>query len=1048
MNTMKTAHIISHTHWDREWYLSSKYTNEWLVPFFEALFGMLEKEPAYRFVLDGQTLIIEDYLEQLELQGKDVERSRSRLKKYVNQKRLLIGPYYLQLDWQLVSEEALIRNLLIGEAVARQFGEPMRAGWLLDNFGQISQTVQIHRGFNLPGVFVWRGVALEPEQIRSEFYWEGPDGGKLLAIYFLSSYRNAMRLAERSGMMEGRIRNEVAKLRPLASTANVLLMNGYDQEMEPDDVLPLIQGGMGNSGDFKVIQSIPEEYLAAVQKEQPQLPTLRGALYSGRYISVFPGVLSSRMYLKIQNDRCQKRLEKYAEPLEAILWSLGGEYRRDCLTKAWKLLLQNHPHDSICGVSVDDVHADMEERLECSERIAAELFHDDLRKLAANVDTGGYEAALANLIVVNTSFRQRGGVIAIPDEFPAEISIRDSAGNALPFQRDGGRSLRIGVPEIPALGYESLYVLPGAAEHGAGGAPPFPVTVDVAARVIENRYLRVAVRDDGSLEVTDKLTGTIYHDLLVFEDGADAGDEYNYSYPERDQLITSKERPAAIEWCAMGPLEAGIRIRTVLEVPEGLSPDRKSRSAERRRLPLVTWLTVSADSAVVKFRTTVCNTVKDHRLRVLFPTRLSSEFAEAETQFDVVRRPIIPPPFDDSKLSPEVQRIIIGAREPEPTTIFPQRTFVDIHDRQKGAGAAVLNQGLPEYQILPEQNTIALTLLRGVGWIARPDLLTRTGDAGPMIAVPDAQCLRTMEFNYAFYPHPGDWRTGKVLEAADQFNHELCIVRTDRHPGTWPARLGWLNVESPDGAVKATALKRSEDGTALIVRLHNPAEQPLEATLTSFLKIKKAAYAGLNEKEEAAIAVLEGRTLRLKIDPKQIVTLKLEMAPAPLAVLKREAPIQVLPAEIGEKTAFDESPVPAVTEAEVAREEARAAELERAFAALQARPAAQTGNPGGDGAAARLDCGEWQLEVETYRRASLEARLSAIFLKGKYLALHHCGDRSDRQHSEQMEPLIREIGLKLNKARVSKRLLEYIVDYYRHQLPDGRSTSQTLGMDG
>ncbi|MGE5607025.1 MAG: alpha-mannosidase, partial [Bacteroidota bacterium] len=168
----KYAHIISHTHWDREWYLNSKYTKEWLVPFFEALFTMMEKEPGYRFVLDGQTLMIEDYLDQLQLEGKEVDKAKALIKKYAAQKRLIIGPYYLQPDWQLISEEAIIRNLLIGMEMAREYGEPMPVGWLLDNFGQISQAPQIHRGFGLKGLFVWQGAEMEPHRIKSEFLWK------------------------------------------------------------------------------------------------------------------------------------------------------------------------------------------------------------------------------------------------------------------------------------------------------------------------------------------------------------------------------------------------------------------------------------------------------------------------------------------------------------------------------------------------------------------------------------------------------------------------------------------------------------------------------------------------------------------------------------------------------------------------------------------------------------------------------------------------------------------------------------------------------------
>ncbi len=138
----------------------------------------------------------------------------------------------------------------------------------------------------------------------------------------------------------------------------------------------------------------------------------------------------------------------------------------------------------------------------------------------------------------------------------------------------------------------------------------------------------------------------------------------------------------------------------------------------------------------------------------------------------------------------------------------------------------MLNQGLPEYEILPDQNTIALTLFRGVGWIARPDLLTRIGDAGPLIAVPGAQCLRKMAFDYAILAHAGDWQTGRVMQRADQFNSRLLVVETGAHAGPLASRGGFLRLEDPSGQLKVTAVKRSEDGQALVVRLHNPTSGP------------------------------------------------------------------------------------------------------------------------------------------------------------------------------------------------------------------------------
>ena len=83
--------------------------------------------------------------------------------------------------------------MLIGNKKAAEYGNVMRVGWLLDNFGQISQASQIHKECNMRGLYVWRGVEMNPKDVQSEFIWESPDGTTLPSVYLLNSYRNVMR---------------------------------------------------------------------------------------------------------------------------------------------------------------------------------------------------------------------------------------------------------------------------------------------------------------------------------------------------------------------------------------------------------------------------------------------------------------------------------------------------------------------------------------------------------------------------------------------------------------------------------------------------------------------------------------------------------------------------------------------------------------------------------------------------------------------------------------------------------------------------------------
>ena len=1027
------AHLISHTHWDREWYLNSKYTNEWLVPFFDALLRMLEKEPHYRFVLDGQTSMIEDCCEQLERQGQDVASFKQRLQKYASEGRLLVGPYYLQPDWQLVSDEALVRTLLIGEQTAREFGPVMRVGWLLDNFGQISQAPQIHREFGIEGLYLWRGVEMAPTEIQSEFLWKSPDGTTSTAVYLVGSYRNGMRLAEYRESMQDRIKVQVAKLAPFATSPNILIMNGYDQEMVPDDIMPLIERGAMDWDGVQIVQSTPEEYIEAIERHHPNLQVFEGALYSGRYISVFPGILSSRMYLKIENDLCQRQLERYAEPLATVAWGLGFPYPTNELTRCWKLLLKNHPHDSICGVSIDDVHTDMEMLFKEAHTLAQDITHSALSSWLTKIHTTRYDDAASRWVIVNTSPRERSGVIALETELSA---VKDSEGNILPVQKsERGRTL-VFLPKIPGLGYRTIY-----ATDSASASPRIdsPVTCDPAEGTLENENIHVKVHTDGSLTLTDKINRATYPHLAIFQDEADAGDEYNYSPPPHDQVITTENRQAQIEWLETGPLRAKLKISIALPLPEELTPDRNCRSARLRLLPIVTWLTLDMHSPMIKFHTQVRNTVKDHRLRVLFPTGIRTDHSHAETQFDVTRHKIEPAAYDDSTIPAEVKQILLGAREPEPTTIFPQRTFVDLNDGKRGI--AILNHGLPEYEVLKDNNTVALTLFRSIGWIARSDLRSRIGDAGPLIAVPDAQCLRTMEFDYAILPHAGDWQAGRVSELADEFNSDLLAVQAERYAGSLADSGGFLSLEDNGQLLKLTAIKRSEDGQAVIVRFHNPTDVTVEGRIKTLFRIHRASYVTLGENEKEAIKIEDDHIVLVLAAAKKIVTIRLEierkpemewrLQPVTLNLHQRnrlKPPLQNGRLFEGDGDEVDSStyePMAAITLADVESEEKRAAELERN---LIEKERALSENP----TVTALQLSQVRLDVETAKRAYWEARLSATLLRKKYLE-SSAEKPISQSELASFEGTLREIGLTLNQSRVGKRAWEYIVDCYQRQ---------------
>ncbi len=747
------AHLISHNHWDREWIFTAKYTNRWLVPFFDNLLKTLAAQPDYRFVLDGQTLIVEDYLAQLP--GDESSRREQEIRKLVREGRLLVGPAYLQPDWTLVSGEALVRNLMIGHRIAERLGGVMKAGWMLDNFGQIAQAPQIYRGFGIDGVFVWRGVGMTDDQMRSEFNWESPDGSSVLAIYLINSYRNAMVLSLTREIAVERILAEVKALRPFATTPNVLLMNGYEQVPWPDDVLPIIdEFNRSIKDDIICTQSTPTEYIETIRGFNPQLPTLLGYLYSGRYMPVLKGVFSSRNHLKLLNNECQRELERWAEPFATVAWLLGAQYPKARLEKAWKTLLLNQAHDDMCGCCVDPIARDMESRFGDVFRIASEIADESLLTIAGMINASRFDRLLS-IVIFNPSPRERTDVIAFSIQLPEgteAFSLKDSGGKTAPIQmrtRDGDRvDLYLSAESVPELGYKTYYVV---RDEAAPDRHPV-VTASAEERTLENEFLKVWINNDGSLKVTHKPSGRTYDNLGYFEDGGDAGDTYDYSHPEQDTVITSKGLQAVITLVEPGPLMARFRVEIALDLPDQLAGERKSRGSNIRTLPIISYVELTPEAERVEIKTVMKNVAKDHRLRVLFPTGLNSDHCFAEEPFDVARLPIAEEEFPE-QLPERFRELMLAGRYTQPINQHPFQNFVDYSDGE--SGVAIISRRVTEFEVLPDNGTIALTLLRSVGWLARSDLLTRVGDVGTAHFHPRSPVPRRTRVSLCHLPSHG-----------------------------------------------------------------------------------------------------------------------------------------------------------------------------------------------------------------------------------------------------------------------------------------------------
>lgn len=1026
-NRKKTVHIISHTHWDREWYLNSKFVNRWIPIFFDALFEMMEKEPEYRFVLDGQTSILDDCYGELERNGQDVDAFQETLKMYVEEGRIILGPYYLQPDWQLISGEALVRNMLYGKQMSEEMGGGTTTGWLLDNFGQISQAPQIHKQFGMNGIVVWRGVEFEPEQLNSEFEWQSPDGTVLPCVYLLSSYRNAMRLADCPDIIYSRIRNEAEKIAPFATTGNVLLMNGYDQEMNPDDILPYLKDGQADFGDFMVKQSSPDDYMKAVIAELKCPRRFSGPLYSGRYISVFPGILSCRMYLKVKNDQVQRKLEQQAEPLRVMALVMGGKKKQTSLDPVWKRLLKNHPHDSICGVSVDDVHTDMEDRLDAVDKELDCCVADSVQEIAARIDTTAFKDAKAVFHIINTCPMGRICNVCLPwsvEQDHEDYEVRDQNGAVYETQKTAAGLLTLS--ELPAFGYQTLGMFKTLKQErrldaslGKTGLP-----------VLENAWIRVDFNSNGSFTLTDKRNMKTYKNMGYLEDCADSGDEYNFSDLENDVPRTTLQEQPEITVVEEGALCTVVKVSYIWKLPAELSFSRKERSRAETPVPITTFVTLFKSSPAVHCKTVLRNRCKDHRIRVMFPTGVKTAESLAQTQFDVTAHPVTPNVFDNSKIPEDVKRIIIGARESRPITQFPQREFVAVSDGT--AGVAVFNQGLPEYEVLENDTTIAVTLFRSVGWLARTDLNTRIGDAGPEIFTPDAQCLRDMEFSYDVYPMSAGMDEERLMEQCAAIHQLPLVVKSTVHEGSFQAECGFFHVTSK-ADIRITAVKEAQDGNGVILRLFHAGEREEQVQISADIPVLEVYETNLAE-ENLKKLIPDAGKITFPATPKRIKTVRLifDINVRDSQEIPGEGIRICTPYEL--KDTFEEYQMPdVVTIEEIESEANRASEMERAYKLQAERYESRKKDlvSVSAGIQEQKELADLRMKTEALHRAALESRLSWLYTWKKHREL--IMGRKSREFAavtQETDADIQKLADQLNLARIEKRVSEYAWDFY------------------
>ena len=848
MSEKKTLHIIPHSHWDREWYLPFETHRTRLVKLFDTLIELMEKNPDYTYYhMDGQFVVIEDYLE-IRPQMKD------RLLALVKADRIQVGPWYILQDEYLTSGEANVRNMLYGIKLCKNFGaDPVMSGYFPDAFGNISQAPQILRGFDIDNAIFGRGlndmgadnVVVKQNGItKSEMLWQSPDGSEVIGIMFANWYCNAMELPTDKEALAAKLENVINGAERFATTPELLGKNGCDHQPVQVNLTEAITLANEVQDKVYVKQSNFKEYVDLIRPYRDQLAAyqgeIAGQLTTGRCLLI--NTASCRMDIKQENQRVQNLLERIAEPLNAYTFMYGDNYDSDYYLYAWRILMQNHPHDSICSCSHDDIYDEMMTRFQKSGNTAQALRDASLDYLAANTDTTA--GADRNILVFSAEAGVGMTEIETKVDFPLGttdmIHIEDMKGNIIPADIKAlGRTFTYTLPDdrfrqptfvdrfevkmqLPAdgfIGTRMFKAVPGAIDR--------KTTVTYENGFLANERLRVEFNENGSFSVTDLATGSILGLCNIFEDVKDGGNTYNFE-PVAGDIALLTDNAKAEYTVSVGAY--GITV---------------TASIKTERCDITAAVTLNEGSDRVDVKTTVDNHAEDHRIRALFYNDVKTDVVYAAGQFDLVERNI----------------------KPAETWINPFNTqraeqFVQLCDARGGFICA--HRGLNEYEILQDgRNTMALTLLRSVGEI---------GDWGDF-PTPKAQCIGKYTLEYALIPFACEGREAAVSSAYVYASNALSAVDTDNHAGSMPAEN--VVVTLCDPMLRHAALKRAEDGEGLVLRLYNIDDKARTASMTFAPAIKTVLASELDERIGEVLAMDNG-TVTVNVPAKKIVTYRLK----------------------------------------------------------------------------------------------------------------------------------------------------------------------------
>ncbi|MGL4374170.1 MAG: glycoside hydrolase family 38 C-terminal domain-containing protein, partial [Turicibacter sp.] len=359
----------------------------------------------------------------------------------------------------------------------------------------------------------------------------------------------------------------------------------------------------------------------------------------------------------------------------------------------------------------------------------------------------------------------------------------------------------------------------------------------------------ITVNTNGTLNILDKKLNVTFENVLMLENGADDGDEYDFSPLADDFIITSESVKANVE-LKQNTYRSSINISYTMEVPKDLD-SRKAKVVDTL-LGISINIELDHNKPFIKVSMDITNTANDHRLRAYVPTGISSEFSISDNQFGSIKRGVV----DEAMAVWEAE-----GWDERPDAIYPMLTYTTLCDDTHGM--AVLTNSSREFEIVGDQfDTIALTLFRSVGFLGKEEMLRRPGrPSGIKLPTPDSQMIGKINLEFAISTYAGDALAANVAKLAKEYLTPIVTYNKMPHNAmklnavdfTTPYTYSLLK-ETNEEIVLST-VKKSEKADGIIVRFFNASQDVKHANFE--MNAKTMSIANLNEELQGHLMTLE-----------------------------------------------------------------------------------------------------------------------------------------------------------------------------------------------